>query len=53
MVQSSGTGKSRTVHEGAAKVFTLAFNIREKTKGEDGKSPILFEFYLLLIFLQI
>ena len=28
MIQSSGTGKSRTVHEMANLVFTLPFNIR-------------------------
>jgi hypothetical protein len=30
IVQSSGTGKSRMVHEQAGLVFTIPFNLREK-----------------------
>jgi hypothetical protein len=29
IVQSSGTGKSRMVHEQASLVFTIPFNLRE------------------------
>ncbi|KAK0447208.1 hypothetical protein EV421DRAFT_2017493 [Armillaria borealis] len=33
MVQSSGTGKSRTMHEIAARVFTIPINIRKDSGG--------------------
>ena len=47
-IQSSGTGKSRTVHELAGLVFTLPFNLREsdgnyitRVKNERSLSPTL------------
>ncbi|KAK0229882.1 hypothetical protein EDD85DRAFT_849935 [Armillaria nabsnona] len=36
MVQSSGTGKSRTMHEITAKVFTIPINIRQTESGDVG-----------------
>ncbi len=36
MIQSSGTGKSRTMHEIAAKVFTIPINIRQTESGDVG-----------------
>jgi hypothetical protein len=36
IVQSSGTGKSRMVHEQANLVFTIPFNLRER---DDDKGP--------------
>ncbi len=38
IVQSSGTGKSRTVHEVAAKVFGLAFNLRSHEETGESSS---------------
>jgi len=38
IVQSSGTGKSRMVHEQANLVFTIPFNLREKS---DNQGPCL------------
>lgn len=34
IVQSSGTGKSRTVHEMSKMIFTIPFNLREDDAGE-------------------
>lgn len=39
VIQSSGTGKSRTVHELAALVFTIPFNIRHPREREWGAYP--------------
>ncbi|KAK0184551.1 hypothetical protein F5146DRAFT_241732 [Armillaria mellea] len=36
MIQSSGTGKSRTMHEIAAKVFTIPINIRQTESSDVG-----------------
>ncbi|KAK0460593.1 uncharacterized protein EV420DRAFT_218362 [Desarmillaria tabescens] len=33
MIQSSGTGKSRAMHEVAAQIFTIPINIRESSGG--------------------
>ncbi|KAK0460599.1 uncharacterized protein EV420DRAFT_1641149 [Desarmillaria tabescens] len=38
MIQSSGTGKSRTMHEIAAQIFTIPINIRE-TDSSSGGAP--------------
>ncbi|KAF8218993.1 hypothetical protein L208DRAFT_1523899 [Tricholoma matsutake] len=40
IVQSSGTGKSRMVHEQVNLVFTIPFNLREKGNNQDLAFPI-------------
>ena len=47
MVQSSGTGKSRMVHEQANLVFTIPFNLREK--GDNQGSYIIFRIFQALL----
>jgi len=44
IVQSSGTGKSRMVHEQAGLVFTIPFNLREK--GDNQGLYFFFDFLL-------
>jgi hypothetical protein len=44
IVQSSGTGKSRMVHEQANLVFTIPFNLREKV---DNQGPFNVSFFRL------
>ncbi|KAK0205611.1 hypothetical protein DFS33DRAFT_1502661, partial [Desarmillaria ectypa] len=39
MIQSSGTGKSRTMHEIAAQIFTIPINIREYSSGSPYPDP--------------
>lgn len=40
LIQSSGTGKSRMVHELAKLVFTIPFNLRDPDEHDRGESSI-------------
>jgi hypothetical protein len=41
IIQSSGTGKSRTVHELARLLFTIPFNLRGENESSGMSSPLL------------